>query len=290
MTKKFIVTCDSSCDAGKEEVKKLDVKFISYTISSDKNSIKDLMDEDQNKKFYDHMKKGEVFKTSQINVEEYMEFFRKVYVNGLPIVHISLCEGLSNSINNAREAARNLKLEGIKVYVVDSTIACLGSYIITVEACKLRDEGKDAEETVDELINKAKYVNTFYTTDTLEYFARGGRISKASALLGSTFHVNVILNCNAVGKLKIFSKTLGQKKAFKKIVDTIKASCPNPEEKTLYCCHAQNDEGIKNLVSAVLNEVPFKNISIHSMGPTIGTHAGPGLLALFYLGKEKTDF
>ncbi len=233
---------------------------------------------------------GEVFKTSQINAAEYEEFFTEQAKKGLPIIHISLCEGLSNSINNAREAARNLAEKGIKVSVIDATIASAGSYILALEGVKYRDEDMEYEEAVDKLSRKAKHIQTFYTTDTLKYFARGGRLSKSAALLGGMLHVNIILGCNAVGKLRVKAKVIGQKKAFKSYVQYVKSVAVNPENEEVYVVDAQNKEDAKELAALVQNEVGFKSVNYLSMGPTIGAHTGPGLIAMFFFGKEKTDF
>lgn len=288
---KFIITTDSSCDAGFEELTKLQVPFISFSITDEKgDTVKDLSDRQQNISFYRQMEEGKVFKTSQINAFEYQSFFEENAKDNLPIIHISLAEALSNSINNSRAAAIALKEKGIEVHVVDTTIGCLGNFIIIKEAVKCRDEGLDVETTINRLTELSHHVRTLYTTGTLKYLARGGRLSKAAAIVGNVLRLNLILNCNAIGKLRFKTKAIGQKKAYRKFIDTLKEEVVNPENQILYCCHSEAEEEMKNLASQILKEIPFKDVSYHSMGLTIGAHGGPGLLAVFYVGKLKTDF
>ena len=286
---KFIVTTDSSSDAGKERLEELKVPFISFTVNQQENTMLDKMDEIQNKAFYQNIRQGSIFKTSQINEFQYEEFFHSVEKDNLPILHISLCEGLSNTINNARLAADKLLKEGIKVIVVDATIACLGSYMAVLEAVKFRDQDVDIDEASRIISEKSKHIIPLYTTDTLTYFARGGRLSKASAVIGSIIKLNIIMSCGATGKLNVKYKLIGQKKAWKKIIEEVKTLVINPEEQTLYCCDADNREEMIKLAEQIKLVIPFKNIEYHSMGPTIGAHTGPGLLAVFFYGQEKID-
>ena len=288
--KKFVITCDSSTDGGYQNLNKMGINFISYPINSSNQCIYDENDVRQTKLFYESMIKGENFKTSQINVYQYKYFFKNNATKEMPLIHISLCEALSNSINNAREAKRLLLNEGYEIEIIDCRIGCLGEYMLVKEAYRLQNEGYSFESAIEQLNEYAKHINTMYTTNTLTYFARGGRLSKASATIGNMFHVNVVLGCNAFGKLKVLYKVIGQKKAFKTIIEGIKEKVINPENQTLYCSHALNEQGINEFIDLIKQEIPFKDYEIHMMGPTIGTHAGPGTLALFFYGKEKTDY
>lgn len=283
----FNVTTDSASDAGRDYLEKLDASFISFNFTDGETSYKDEMDKEQNHWFYEQMRAGTVFKTSQLNVDQYEEFFLNEGKKGLPIIHISLCEGLSNTVNNARIAAVNVKKQGVKVHVIDATIACLGIYLMTVEACKYRDEGMKFNEAIDALERKAKTLRTYYTTEDLTYFARGGRLSKSAAFFSKLLKINVILDCDEIGRLNVKFKFKGRKKAFEQIVQLVNNEVVNPETQTLAVVHAENLEGAKLLAEEVLKVIPFKNVEYHEMGPTIGAHAGPGLIAVFYFGTVK---
>lgn len=281
----YIITTDSSSDAGKETLEKLNVPFISYKFHDGENEYVDEMSEEQNIAYIEKMKTGSVFKTAALNVEEYKQFFRKQ--TNKNIIHVSLCEGLSSSINNARLASIELKQEGYNISIIDATIASLGSYLIVLEAIKNKEKGLSMEDNANDLFEKAKTINTYYTTNNLTYFARGGRLSVTAAFICKTLNINVILACRKGGELYVKTKTFGRKSAFKKIIALVKETVINPENETCYICHAQNEQGAKDLIEAIKKEVNFKDYEIHTMGPTIGAHAGPGLLACFYFGKQK---
>ncbi len=287
MNRKFNVTCDSSSDAGIAKLKELDVDFISYIFSEGEKKYVDKMEEEQNLWYLNKMRGGSVFKTSQLNEYQYEQFFLKEGKKGLPIIHVSLCVGLSNSVTNARIAAKLVEKEGVEVHVVDATVASLAILMITKYACDLRDQGYEAKDATKLCEEKAKTVHTYYTTDTLTYFARGGRLSKGAALIANVLHINIILKCDNIGKLVVAYKIRGRKNAFSKLIELIKEEVINPEEQTLYVLHGDNLEGAKVLLDDLLKEVPFKNYETFLMGPTIGAHAGPGLIALFYYGKNK---
>lgn len=287
MDKKFIITTDSTCDAGRNYLEKLDVNFVYFNFNDETNSYFDEMREEQNAWFYQKMKEGTIFKTSQININQYYDFFLNESKKGYPIIHISICEGISNSVNNARLAALNLKSIGVKVYVVDSTVGCLGTYLAVKKAYQLQQEGKDIEETLDILNENNKKIRTYFTTDDLTYFARGGRVSKGKFLISKLLHISVILNTDEVGHLKIVDIARGKKKAYKKILDKIKEEVVNPSEQTLYLTQALNLEGATQLAEFILKEIPFKDYEIHENGPTVVSHSGPGVIALFYYGNDK---
>ncbi len=285
--RKFNVTTESSSDAGIKKVQELDVDFISYSFADGENKYEDKMSEKQNLWYLNKMKEGVVFKTSQLNEYQYEEFFRNEAKKGLPIIHVALCEGLSNSVNNAREAARKLKDENIDVRVIDATVGSLASLMLAELGANLRDEGKEIDEVEKILNKKAKCIHTYYTTDDLTFFARGGRLSKGAALISKVLHINVILNTDKVGHLLVAYKVRGRKNAFNKIVNLLKEEVRKPEEQTLYVLHGDALDEAKALVEDVAKEAKFKKVEYFLMGPTIGSHAGPGLISLFYFGEEK---
>lgn len=286
-TRKFNVTTESSSDAGIKKVQELDVDFISYSFADGENKYEDKMSEEQNLWYLNKMKEGVVFKTSQLNEYQYEEFFKNEAKKGLPIIHVALCEGLSNSVNNAREAARKLKEENIDVRVIDATVGSLASLMLAEQGANLRDEGKEIDEVEKILNEKAKCIHTYYTTDDLTFFARGGRLSKGAALISKVLHINVILNTDKVGHLLVAYKVRGRKNAFNKIVNLLKEEVRKPEEQTLYVLHGDALDEAKTLVEDVAKEAKFKKVEYFLMGPTIGSHAGPGLISLFYFGEEK---
>lgn len=285
--RKFNVTTDSSSDASKEKLTAIDVDFISYAFTSGENKYVDEMSDEQNLWYLNKMREGTIFKTSQINQFQYEEFFTKIAEKGLPIVHVSLCGGLSESLTNARAAAQELSKKGIRVEVIDATVGSLASLMIAREACALRDKGEEIDNVLSHLNDFASRIHTYYVTDDLTYFARGGRLSKGAALISKVLHINVILTTDKVGHLIVAHKVRGRKNAFKTIVDLVKKEVINSDDQILYVLHGDSLDEAKQLVGEVNKVANFKEAEYFLMGPTIGAHAGPGLLSLFYLGKPK---
>ena len=289
--KKFIIAVDSSCDMPLKECKEKDYEAISFTYAAGDEQHLDSMDPKDFKKFYQEQRNGKVWKTSQINPQEYYKFFLKLEEQHLPIIFISLGSGLSNSVNNAKLAYEMLLEEGhqLNLFIVDSKLASLGLGLLADRANQYRKEGKSFEETCKYLDEITPQLNTFYTTETLTYFARGGRLSKASALIGNAFRINPILDCDPAGHLRITDKVRGSNRAIKTIIARIKTQVVNPEEQVLYVCHADAAEKADTLVARILAEIPFKGVHTTFMGPIIGSHTGPGLVSIYFLGKPRPE-
>ncbi len=283
--KNFVVSVDSSCDTTSEELDKMGIYHISFDYTDGTNVIKDDMKEETLKTFYENIRKGVVYKTSQINHEEYLKFFKDIeQKENLPILHISLTKGLSCTLDNALACKKEL---GVDLEVVDAKMASVGLFVLAKEAIKLQSEGVSFKEVTKKINELVLYVNTFYTTNTLTYFARGGRLSKAQALFGNIMLINPILDCDLEGHLRVIRKVRGEKAAKKTFIDIMKDTVNCPENKELYICHADNLEGANKLKEDILKNITFKSVEIHFMGPIVGAHTGPGLLACFYVGKLR---
>ncbi len=289
--KKFIVTCDSACDMPKEFIDSLGAYVIpfEYTgkVGDDVELYTDTMNANDYKEFYNQMRKGTVFKTSQINVDRYLEFFTSLKNLNLPILHISLCNALSNTIENAQYVAKELAKDGMEIHVVDSKIASLGIGLLVCKACKLRDEGKDINEAENAIIYTSDHLGVYYTTNTLTYFARGGRLSKTTSLIASLLSINVILDCDKNGALRTIQKCHGRNKAKQYILKHIKENALDPKNQVIYVCASDCKDESVQYAAELVKEVGFKYYCMTDMGPIIGAHTGPGLIAVFYETKEN---
>ena len=289
--KKFIVTCDSACDMSKEFIDSLGAYVIpfEYTgkVGNDVELYTDTMNANDYKEFYNQMRKGTIFKTSQINVDRYLEFFTSLKDLNLPILHISLCNALSNTIENTQFVAKELAKDGMDIHVIDSKIASLGIGLLICKACKLRDNGIDIDEAEKEIVDTTNRLGVYYTTNTLTYFARGGRLSKTTSLIASLLSINVILDCDKDGSLRTIQKCHGRNKAKQYIINHIKDNALDPKNQVIYVCASDcKDESVK-FAAELVKEVGFKYYCMTDMGPIIGAHAGPGLIAVFFETKEN---
>ncbi len=285
----FRITIDSSCDGNIDELAKKDIDIIYYHYFNKEEDYLDDMDDDKMKVFYGNMRKGIKYKTSQLNEPDYYHFFKSQIKKNTNILHISLTEGLSGSINQARIAASKLMFENpnVNIKIIDSLIASNGLLVALDVATIARRQGLDLEHAYNYVQDMVKNINTFYTVDDLTYFVRGGRLSKIAGFVGNLLHINPVLTCAPNGNLKIEAKLKGRKNTIKYIVKRIKETVIKPENQILYACSADSEYQLDELISAIKNEVPFKDVKKYQMGPIIGSHAGPGLQAFFYLGKRR---
>lgn len=289
MANKFIIAADSGCDLSAEYCKQLGVETILIKYSLGEEYFSDNMIESETKAFYEKMRGGAHFKTSQINYEEYYSFFEKLTSGGLPVVYLALSSGISGSYDNSARAAKDLndKLGRDMVFAVDSAMASAGLGLLVVRAVEMRDQGATAGECAEWMAKNKKTANTYYTTSTLTYLVRGGRVSKMSGFLGNMLGINPILDMDFPGALRVCGKAIGKKAATKRIIKNIEARVIDPQNQTLFVSHADNIAGAKALAEEIKEKIGFKDIFYTYIGTTIGAHTGPELLAVFYFGRER---
>ena len=149
-------------------------------------------------------------------------------------------------------------------------------------------EGLDAQSAYDKVVNIVDNVTAYFTTDTLTYFARGGRLSKVSAFLGNALKINPVLDVDPDGKLRIVDKVRGSNHAIDQVVKRVKASVIDANNQEILICHANNLTKANIMGEKLVKEVGFKNYKVYFMGPIIGAHTGPELVAVFFLGKKRS--
>ncbi len=239
--------------------------------------------------FYEGMRQGNICSTSQINAETYMEFFRPYLLNGDDIIYVCLSSGLSGSYNSSLIAFEELKKEFAdrKIYSVDSLGASLGEGLLTLKLAKLCSEGKQFDEIVAWAEENKHNIMYWFTVDDLQYLLRGGRVSKTSAIVGTLLDIKPVLQCNAEGKLVPFQKVRGRKKAINKLIDQLKTYGKdiNGQKICISHCDAMDDAII--LQNEIAKIYPDCTFIIGNIGAVVGSHSGPGTLALFFMGEKR---
>lgn len=288
---KFCVASDSGCDLPDEYCKKRGICCyrMKYTVGTEK--YEDRMAADDCRAFYDRMRAGAVPRTSQMAPSEFVGFWDMLYKTyGLPILHIALGSGISGTYSNA-VIAKEVFLEknpGAKLFVVDSTLASIGYGMLCVWAADLRDEGKLPEECEEFLNARKLYVNTYYTTDDLQYLYRSGRVSKTGMAVATALNINPILNLDDGGHLIVREKIRGRSRALARISDIVGQLVTDPERQTVYLCHSDCDRNeVESFSRKLIGRFGFRDSFVSYIGPTIGSHCGPGLLAAFFVGKAR---
>lgn len=292
----FILSCCSTADLSAEHFAARDIQYICFHYELDGVQYPDDLGQtipfDQ---FYQKMVDGAETRTSQVNVDEYENYFRKFLEAGKDVLHLCLSSGISGSANSARIAGESLRAEfpDRKLYIVDSLAASSGFGLIMDALADKRDEGTD----IDTLYNwaeenKRKMHHWFFTTD-LTFFVKGGRVSKVSGWFGTVLNICPLLNVSNEGKLVPRKKIRGKAAVIKAIVEQMEN---NAEGGLDYNgkCYISNSACLEDAREvADLIEAKFPNLNgkvvINNIGTTIGSHTGPGTVALFFWGKERID-
>jgi DegV family protein with EDD domain len=288
---KFCIATDSGCDIPAEycRERKIYAYCMPYTI--DEVEYFDYMEPGNIKQFYDQMRQGELPATSQMTPYEFIEFWTRIYnENNLPIVHIAMGSAISGTYANAK-IAKEIFLKSnpqAEVYIIDSTLASIGYGMLCIWAADIRDMGKSQQECIEYLENKKPYINTYYTTDDLKYLYHSGRVHKSKAIIATTFSINPLLNLDKEGHLIVREKIRGRKRALNRICEIINKRVTDPENQIVYICHSDcPDKEVRTFSDTLINKYKFKNSFISYIGPTIGCHSGPGLIAAFFLGQVR---
>lgn len=288
---RFQLTTDSGCDLPMSLCREKRIIPLQLHYEIDGVDYTDTMEPEACRRFYDQMRAGKVPHTSQITPAQYLEFWKKCLAESdLPIVHISLGSGISGTYANgllARELLKETHPDA-EILVVDSTLASVGYGMLALNATNLRAQGKSPADCVAWLeAHKAK-INTYYTTGDLTYLYRSGRVSRTGMVIAHALNIWPILNLDVEGHLIVCEKERGKKHTFRRIHKIIAELCSHPEEQTLFICHSDIYEDAKAFGDEIRDKFGFRDVYYTYIGCTIGTHAGPGLMAAFFYGKERT--
>ena len=292
---KYILSCGSAVDLSREHLEKRGIDWIPFTYIIDDCEYKDDLGKTISfDKFYKKIKDGAITKTSQINEKEFEDHYEKFLNEGYDVVCVCLSSGISGTYNSALLAKKELerKYQGRKVYVIDSLAASSGYGLLMDILADYRDQGCNPEE----LVRKAEEIklniqHLFFSTDFTTY-VRGGRVSKTMGLIGTILKICPILYVNEVGKLVQYKKVRTKSKA---IVQIVKEMFLLINENSNYDnkCYISHSNSIDD-ARAVKKEVEkmFPNlvgkIIINSIGTIIGSHSGPGTVALFFVGNKRS--
>lgn len=290
----YVLSCCSTADLSKEHLDARKIKYICFHYELDgKQYADDLGTSVSFSDFYRSMAQGAVTKTSQINVDEYSEYFESFLREGTDVLHVTLSGGLSGSFNSAGVAAEMLsaKYPERKLTVIDSLGGSSGYGMLMDKAADLRDSGMDITELAQWIEqNKLKMQHWFFST-TLKYYIRGGRISKSSGFLGETLGICPLLHVDAEGKLVPVEKVLSKSKVRKAIVKKMAELAEDGTEYPGKCYISHSDCLDDAAAVAEKIEATFPNldgrVEIYNIGTVIGSHSGPGTVAVFFWGKTR---
>ncbi len=247
----------------------------------------------ESKDFFDAMRNGAAPTTSASNPDTLRKKYIELIESGKDILHLAFSSGLSCSYNNASFVAEDLKEEypDAKITVIDTLCASLGQGLIVNSAVQLKQQGKSIEEIAEWIEAKKLNLCHQFTVDELIYLYRGGRLKKSSAILGTIINIKPVLHVDNEGHLVPLTKVRGRKKSLNALVDNMIAALDgydfDIENEWVYISHGDCQEDAEYVKKQIEERIGAKNFLINYLSPTIGSHAGPGTVALFHYGKTR---
>lgn len=290
----YILSSESTIDLDPEFVRELDVSILNanYELNG-QTYIDDFGQSLDMKEFYDNMRDGASPTTSRINTNEYIDYFRPILEEGKDIIHLCLSSGMSSQFDSLQMAFEQLKEEfpDRKMYAVDSVMASAGFGMLTSKLAQLKKEGMDIDSLYNWAEDNKRHIISYTSNENLEYVARGGRISKTAASIGGMLHISPLIEVDNTGHMIVTSKIRTRKKLLKTIVDKMEVNAIDGLEYNdqIHISHGDNIEMVEEIIELIKER--FKNldheIKVSNIGPTIGSHIGPGAISVFYWGKER---
>jgi len=285
----FKILTDSTTDLSEKWAAEHDVTILGLTIQLDGVTYETVGENKLTSKvLLEKMKSGSQPTTSQINVGQFEDVFRKYAKDGIPLLYVAFASLLSGTYQSA-VMARDMVLEDYPkavIEILESRAASMGEGLLVMKAVEARLEGKTLAETVELLLALRPKVQTYFLVDDLNHLVRGGRISKAAALLGSLASIKPIITVQADGSLKPIAKVRGKKKAQ---AECVRMLLENLAEDRVVVAHADANQEAESLKAMLLEDSRVKEVLIEPLGPVIATHVGPGTLALFGFRKNDRD-
>ena len=284
----YQIITDSGCDLPASKLQEMAVTTVSLTVNFRGDSLPDSVDAGI-KDIYAGLRDGEAATTSAVNPDGWAKVIEPALQANQDALVLTFSSGLSTTYQSAVIAAQEMMeaYPGRKVIVVDSLCASLGQGLLVYYACKKRDEGLSLEELAAWLEKNRLNLCHWFTVDDLMYLKRGGRVSAATALVGTMLQIKPVLHVDDEGHLISMSKTRGRKASIEALCRKALELGPGFDNDVMYICHGDCIEDANQLAAMVKEQCGVKEVFIGYTGAVIGSHSGPGTLALFFLGKNR---
>ncbi len=284
----YVILTDSSCDLPKELAAELDLHVISLEAVFDNGTTK-LDSEIDVKDFYTQLREKVQITTSAVGIDRFLNFIEPFLAEGKDVLYLGFTSGLSGTFNAGFVASQELseKYPDRKVYAVDTLCASLGEGLLVYLCAKMRQEGKNIEEVRTFAEENKLHLCHWFTVDDLFFLKRGGRVSAATAVMGTMLSIKPVMHVDNKGRLVNVEKARGRKASLDTLFAKMKATAIEPEKQTCFICHGDCEEDAKYVADRMKKELGVPEVIIGYTGPVIGAHSGPGTLAIFYLGTER---
>ena len=289
--REYIIMTDSSCDLPLEIVNDLEISVLPLSLVIDDKKYYNYLDERDItfSEFYKLMRNKKTSKTSAVNPSDFVNEMEKFLKQGKDILYLGFSSGLSCTYNNANTAADQLLkiYPDRKIYTVDTLCASLGQGLLVYLTAMEKQKGKSIEELRDFAENIKLKVCHWFTVEDLYHLKRGGRISSSTAVIGSMLGIKPILHVDNMGKLINVGKVRGRKASINELFNKVKENAIIPSQHTVFISHGDCLDDDNYLADLLKKELNVKEVIINYVGPVIGTHSGPGTMAIFFLGNKR---
>ena len=284
----YVITVNSTVDLPKEWLEERHVPVIPLKYTIDGETYTD-MEGLSAKEFFDKLREGKMSTTSQVNPEEAASMLEPFLKEGKDILHLRFSSGLSGTLNSMKIAGEMLqeKYPEAKVIVIDTLCACLGEALLLYKALQQKEKGMNIDELAQWVEDNKLHICHNVTVDDLHHLQRGGRISKTTAVLGTLVQIKPIIHMDDNGKLQVIGKERGRKRSLNKIVDMAVEQSKGWDNDIIMITHGDCIKDAEYVAKLVREKMGIDNILINNIGTVIGSHTGPGVVAVFCMGNKR---
>ena len=279
----FVITVNSTVDLPREWLEERNVPVIPLKYTIDGETYTDMYGLSA-KEFFDKLREGHMSVTSQINPGEAEEMLEPFLKEGKDILHLGFSSGLSGTLNSMKIAGAELSEKYPEAKII---CACLGEGLLLYKALQLKEKGKTIDEIEQWVEENKLHICHDVTVDDLNHLHRGGRISKTTAVLGTLVQIKPIIHMDNNGKLQVIGKERGRKKSLNRIVDMAVEQSKGWDNDIIMITHGDCIEDAEYVAKLVREKMGIDNILINNIGTVIGSHTGPGVVAVFCMGNKR---
>ena len=287
----FVLLTDSCCDLPKALVDEMQIAYVPLCVHMDENTYRNYLDEREISypDFYARLPKIKDIKTSAVNQHEFLEIMEPVAASGKDFIYIGFSSGLSGTYSAGALAVQELqeKYPDRKLYAVDTLGASLGQGMLVYYAYLQQQAGKTVEEVYQFLLEASPKMCHWFTVNDLMHLKRGGRVSAATALVGSMLSIKPVMHVDDEGHLINVSKARGRKASLEALAAKVGEDAIEPEKQTMFISHGDCLEDAEYVAKILQEKYHVPEIHFNHVGPVIGSHTGPGVVAMFYFGKKR---
>ena len=287
----FEIVTDTCSNLSDELIERYEINIIPmiYIVNGEERLSYVKTEKTDLQKYYDMLRAKVPMTTSCIPRETCDEVFDGILSSGKDLIYMGFSSALSATCENARASLTDLqkKYPERKIYCIDTLSASLGQGRLVTYAAEHRESGEDIDTVAKWAEDNKKKIIHLFTVDTLSYLYRGGRVKKTSYLLASTFNIKPIMHVDDEGRLTAIGKVIGRKKSLDDLARRTAEEIVDPEKQTIYIGHGDCIEDVEFLISRLNERVKVKDIVVNYIDLVVGTHSGPGTVAIFFLGEKR---